>query len=102
MPEEVIQALAPLAESLAESLRGRLREADGNSADRGVSKQAKGSTVGSPEELLLWRSLAHDPVTLDQLCERTGLTVGPLSAMLLTMELNGKISLAHGRYSRRS
>jgi DNA processing protein len=101
-PEEVIEALAPLAEGLAESLRGRLHEACGNSAGEHESKQAKVADTGCPEELLLWQSLAHDPVTLDQLCDRTGLTVGPLSAMLLAMELDGKISLAHGRYSRRS
>jgi DNA processing protein len=101
-PEEVIEALAPIAEGLAENLRGRLAETGGNPDAGGESTWATGTDVGSPEESLLWRSLAHDPVTLDQLCARTGLTVGPLSAMLLAMELNGKISLAHGRYSRRS
>lgn len=101
-PEEIIQALAPLAESLAQSLRGRLAAETGNSLSPGKSNRQRGAESGQPEEERLWQALAHDPVTLDQLCERTGLTVGPLSAMLLTMELQGKISLAHGRYYLRS
>jgi DNA processing protein len=103
-PEEVIAALAPLAITLSEALRGRLAEAAAGSVSGvGASFGNQGSElVGDPEELLLWRSLGHDPVNLDQLAERTGLTVGPLSAMLLAMELDGKISAEHGRYSRRS
>jgi DNA processing protein len=55
----------------------------------------------SPERRL-WQALGHDPVNLDQLCQRTGLTLGPLSAMLLAMELDGRITAEHGRYIRRS
>jgi DNA processing protein len=47
------------------------------------------------------REVSHDPVNLDQLCRRTGLTVAPLSAMLLALELEGKITAEHGRYTRR-
>jgi DNA processing protein len=103
-PEEVIAALAPLASTLSEALRQRLAVGPGGSGSGDVaSVGSQGSELAaSPEELLLWRSLGHDPVNLDQLAERTGLTVGPLSAMLLTMELDGKISTEHGRYSRRS
>ncbi len=101
-PEEIVEALAPVAEGLAENLRRRLGEGAGNLAKPEESKAARGGEPRAPEEARLWRALAHDPATLDQLCERTGLTVAPLSAMLLAMELNGKICLAHGRYSRRS
>ena len=101
-PGEVIDALAPLAASLAGALRGRLAGA-ARGVDAGLAwLDAQGSVgVGSAGEQLLWRALGHDPVTVDQLCERTGLTLGPLSAMLLAMELEGKISAEHGRYSRR-
>lgn len=108
-PDEVIETLAPLAANLAGALRGRLAAARLSPAASVGSVENEGSVenggslgVGSLEERLVWRSLGHDPVNLDQLSERTGLTVGPLSAMLLAMELDGKISAEHGRYSRRS
>jgi DNA processing protein len=95
-PEEIVEALAPLAEGLGAALRGRLAAAEGLEAAAGRPHS------GSDGERRVLAAIGHDPVNLDQLCERTGLTVGPLSAMLLAMELNGKISAAHGRYTRRS
>ena len=109
-PEEVIDALAPLAQTLAGSLRGRLA-ADAAATPREDAATThpsrnrfatNGAVAGDDDERRIWRAIGHDPVNLDQLCERTGLTVGPLSAMLLAMELNGKITATHGRYSRRS
>lgn len=45
--------------------------------------------------------LGHDPVTLDTLLQRSGLTPETLSAMLLTMELDGRVSrLPGGRFQR--
>lgn len=49
----------------------------------------------------LWQALGHDPISMDQLAERTGLTAAALSSMLLRMELQGRVSVEHGRYSRR-
>ncbi|HPW32537.1 MAG TPA: DNA-protecting protein DprA, partial [Arenimonas sp.] len=47
-----------------------------------------------------WDALGHDPVSLDQLHQRTGLTTPELSSMLLAMELEGFIGVADGRYTR--
>ena len=45
--------------------------------------------------------LGVDPVSLDQLAQRSGLTVDNLSAMLLTQELEGRVaSLPGGLYQR--
>ena len=45
--------------------------------------------------------LGFDPVSLDQLAERSGLTVEALSAKLLTLELEGQVAqLPGGRYQR--
>jgi DNA processing protein len=38
---------------------------------------------------------------MDQLVSRTGLTAATLSSMLLAMELQGRVSVEHGRYSRK-
>lgn len=50
-------------------------------------------------ELLLY--LGHDAADVDTLCARSGLTADAVSAMLLTLELEGKVgSLPGGRYQR--
>ena len=38
---------------------------------------------------------------MDVLVERTGLTAATLSSMLLSMELDGRVAVEHGRYARR-
>lgn len=54
-----------------------------------------------PEYTLLLDALGHDPVSLDQLSQRTGLTAGELSSMLLILELEGEVTPGHGgRYTR--
>jgi len=131
-PQEVIAALAPVADTLAASLRGRLASAAAVDpeaawaaerarrdrppasrsdtsrqprlplADTTARASADAPAVEVSPERRLWHALGHDPVNLDQLCARTGLTLGPLSAMLLAMELDGRITAEHGRYIRRS
>ena len=96
-PAEIIEALAPLAANLAAALRGRLHAEPGPAA-----AEPAADAPGAAGERAVWTALGHDPVNFDQLAERTGLTVGPLSAMLLAMELDGKISAENGRYSRRA
>ncbi len=47
----------------------------------------------------LREALGHDPVSLDMLVQRSGLTAEQLSSMLLLMELRGQVeSLPGGRY----
>ena len=103
-PEEVIEALAQVAQNLAGALRTRLRDARPAAARPAAAPPGQGALFAAPgaDEHQVLAAIGHDPVNLDQLSLRTGLTVGPLSAMLLAMELTGKISAAHGRYSRRS
>ncbi len=57
------------------------------------------------EEMLeadpLLKQMGYDPVSMDALIERSGLTSESLSAMLLLLELEGKVaSLPGGRYQR--
>ena len=47
-----------------------------------------------PDPLL--QAMGHDPVDLDTLLDRTGLTVGALSAQLLTLELEGRVARLPG------
>jgi DNA processing protein len=49
----------------------------------------------------LLECMGYDPITLDTLIERSGLTADSLSSMLLVLELEGKVaSLPGGRYQR--
>ena len=96
-PEEVIAALAHAADNCAERLRSGLQRPARQLLAAAGEAQAN---AGDPLAGIL-RAMSHDPVNLDQLCRRTGLTVAPLSAMLLALELEGKITAEHGRYTRR-
>jgi DNA processing protein len=56
----------------------------------------------TPEEThALLRHMGHDPCNVDTLCRRSGLTADVVSAMLLQLELDGRVtSLPGGRYQR--
>ena len=96
-PGEVVEALEPLARTLAEALRGRLEPPATPSSDR----SAGGQPPTDADHNRLWSALGHDPTGMDSLAERTGLTVAALSSMLLLMELEGRVVADNGRYARR-
>ena len=97
---EVIAALAPLAAELAEALRGRL------AAPNSPLVAVAAASVNRPDwpdsdYKCLWQALGHDPTGMDRLVARTGLTTAELSSMLLVMELEGRVVVQHGRYTRK-
>ena len=98
--DEVIAALAPLATQLADSLRARLAEPGLATAATG-NRQHPERLPDDPDYHRLWHALGFDPVPLDTLAERTGLTADALSSMLLIMELEGLVGVEHSRYVRR-
>ena len=97
--DEVIAAIGPLAAELAEALRGRLRgPISPESAVPALPMPAFGALDADHQRL--WEALGHDPTGMDQLVSRTGLTTAQLSSMLLVMQLEGRVSVEHGRYTR--
>ena len=94
---EVIEALAPVAAELADALRVRLGDVEDSSTP---SSTPQARAMDADHRKLL-RAIGHDPVGIDALAERTGLTVAELSSMLLSMELRGLVAAEHGRYTRR-
>ncbi|WP_126457053.1 DNA-processing protein DprA [Sulfuriflexus mobilis] len=57
--------------------------------------------AGGAQNHPLFPHLGHDPVDIDTLVERSGLTAEQVSAMLLALELHGSIeALPGGRYCR--
>ncbi len=95
---EVIEALGSLAAELASALRARL---DLPEAEDGGPASSSRTATADPDYQQLLLALGHDPVGIDQLAARTGLTVAALSSMLLLMEMDGRVAVEHGRYSRR-
>ena len=66
-----------------------------------VESATPGKVDSSPEHVELLAALGFDPLDLDTLCERSGLTPETASAMLLTLELDGTVSrLPGGKFQR--
>ena len=104
-PDQVIEALEPLAASLAADLRsalGPLQTPAGEPTGTPNGRSAGGQPGDTADHNRLWSALGHDPTPLDELVRRTGLTVAELSSMLLVMELDGLVTAEHGRYQRKT
>jgi len=92
--ERADEILAELAPQLRSLLTASTEE------DSATMRPTIGSTLDAAHRCLL-DAMGHDPVTPDQLIERTGLAIDRISSMLLLMELNGHVSSTHGgRYCR--
>jgi DNA processing protein len=96
---EVIVALAPQAQALAQDLRTRLN-APIHRGDEVHGRAGEDSAPADADYHRLWLALGHDPTTMDELVTRTGLTAAAVSSMLLLMELDGRVQAQHGRYFR--
>jgi DNA processing protein len=96
-PDEVLAGVAPLAAALADALRGRLAAPTERSADDPGAMPS----FPDPDYQRLWQALGHDPICMDLVLARTGLTAAAASSMLLTMELDGYVAVERGRYTRK-
>ena len=100
-PGEVAAALGGVALVLADALRSRLAPPHPGAMDSAARLPDPGPP-DDPHHQNLWSALGHDPIPMDTLVDRTGLTTAELSSMLLLMELDGRVVREHGRYSRKS
>ena len=85
--DDIVAELAPLAGHMLQTIDASAppREAAGDADE---------------EYVKLLEALGHDPVSSDEIVERSGLTIDQVSSMLLILELEGKIEkLSGGRYS---
>lgn len=97
---DILQDLAPLAGQLA----GSLKSGTGTSPVAGLEIGLDGPQLADdPDYRKLWSSLAYDPLTMDSIIQASGLTAQAVSAMLLMLELKGKVE-AHpgGAFSRKT
>ncbi len=88
--DDIVAELAPLA--------GHLLQAIDESTPTGRIPAA--GEKPDEEYVKLLEAIGHDPVSTDELVERSGLTIDQVSSMLLILELEGKIEKqSGGRYS---
>lgn len=97
-PDDVLQSLSNMAGTLGLALRNRL----GTPTEQALPVPPPVYAPPDADYQRLWSALGFDPTGMDSLIERTGLTAATLSSMLLVMELDGRISIEHGRYARTS
>ena len=98
---QLIRQGAKLVEA-ADDIVGELAPLTGHLLGSMHEPESPGRTPGEAdmEYVKLLEELGHDPVTTDELVERSGLTIDQVSSMLLILELEGKIEkLSGGRYS---
>jgi DNA processing protein len=97
---EILQELAPLAGQLAVSLQTGPPSA---AARELVNPPRYPKLADDADYQRLWASLAHDPLPTDSIIHASGLTAKAVSAMLLMLELEGKVE-AHpgGAFSRKT
>lgn len=101
---DIVQELAPLAGHLAEKLRAETAPALPRRLDMGGEDPQLGENdTNRLEYRQLWRALGHDPLPVDSIIRASGLTAKAVSAMLLLLELRGKVE-AHpgGAFSRKT
>ncbi|WP_313461567.1 DNA-processing protein DprA, partial [Stenotrophomonas sp.] len=96
-PDEVIEPLAAVAARLGQALRTRL----GAPTEQAGPTPPGPSFHSNPDYQRLWRALDENPIPMDSLVQRSGLTAARLSAMLQLMELDGKVVAVHGCYCRK-
>lgn len=97
----LVETAADIVEQLGSAL-GALAEGSGD-VPADVPAGAPGDAVDAdPAYRRLLEALGHDPVDVDVLVQRSGLTTGEVSSMLLLLELQGRVhALAGSRYQRR-
>jgi DNA processing protein len=85
--EDIVAELAPLTSHM---LQSSLESTTHESPPR----------LDDDEYGQLRKFLAHDPISIDELSENSGLTIDQVSSMLLILELEGEVeALSGGRYS---
>ena len=95
--EDLLPCLAPLARQLGINLQQRLEN-----APHPVEQPSAAVFQGDDRARRVLAAIEVEPVDMDELVQRTGLTVNDLSSILIGLELEGWVSCQHGRYLRSS
>ncbi len=95
--EDIIEDLGPLYEASISDQSTIL-----TNASSVITSSVDTSAPLQGEQNRLLESLGYDPITVNEIVERTGLTASDVSSILLALELEGYVeSQAGGRYVRK-
>jgi DNA processing protein len=90
--DDILEELGPLA----------LAQTEFAGAENKLSQQDANIEKHDEEYQLLLDKLGYDPISIDVLVERSGLTAEAVSSMLLLLELEDQVeSFSGGRYARK-
>ncbi len=93
--------LVESAQDIVEELGSLLGSLEPTGDSLMLATQMSAGRLEDPDYRQLLDALGYDPVSIDELIARTGLTAEVVSSMLLLLELEGHVSSAPGgRYSR--
>jgi len=97
---DILQELAPMAGQLAGSLKSPISVESTKNLEKAGQQP---NLAEDPDYRKLWKAIGHDPLTVDSIIHSSGLTAKAVSAMLLMLELRGKVE-AHpgGAFSRKT
>jgi len=103
-PEDILEGISALAGNVARGLQASVSDITLSN-----NKQKQASPINTdtltflsdPDSQRIWNALSFDPIDMDTLLERSGLDIARLSSLLLMLELEDRVSSAHGRYARR-
>jgi DNA processing protein len=105
--QDILEELNPLvhaspAQSIAETTDSPVpMPALPNSSKEQRDRAPSSATDTDPTSRKIMNAVAHDPASVDQLAERTGLSAADIQAALLRLELDGKIErMQDGRFQR--
>jgi DNA processing protein len=101
--EDILSELAPQLHNWLNTNSGNLSNLSRVSASpiKSVPSHPHEAPSIAPEHRQVWEALGHDPVTVDHLIQRTGLTAEAICSMLVMMEIEGKVlSGTGGRWYR--
>jgi DNA processing protein len=99
---QLIRQGAKLVESAQDILEeyGQMR-GTGAKAARGQAENI-GTNITDLDTLALFAALGHDPVSIDELAARSGLSIAAVHASLLSLELEGTVEILAGALYRRA
>ena len=97
---DILQEVAPAAGQLASRLASEVSPQSAEKLDIGGGQP---NLADDPDYRKLWNAVGHDPLPVDSIIRASGLTAKAVSAMLLLLELRGRVE-AHpgGAFSRKT
>lgn len=94
--EDILEELAPLSEFNLPNIQKLLSSGNDVLNNALIEPQFDSSLNNEQEDFL--HKVGHDPISIDGMVQRTGMSVESISSLLMVLELRGRISSSNGFY----